>query len=359
MPWPPRCGNRGEVNEPSVQTIGGPVPASELGVTLTHEHLMVNLRCNWSPSDDPGLAFLPLAPERLGRIRANPFAARDNLLIDEPQVMAGELRRYREAGGRTIVDATPPGLGRDVRTLAWLQEQAGVNVIAGCGYYVQATHPPGMETRSVDEIAAEMIRDIREGMDGTDLRAGVIGEIGVTAFPMHPDERKVLEAAAVAQRETGCAIITHSAAGDDSPFEVLGVLAGAGADLTRVIQSHLDDRFRTELDSYRRVAEMGANLGLDTFGRHLYYRARQGWLASDDVRISAVVMLIEDGLVDHILPAQDICFKHELGAYGGHGYEHFMVNIVPRLIERGVTHEQIDRILRLNPARVLSRHSID
>ncbi len=344
--------------ESQVQTVTGQVAASELGNTLIHEHLMVNLRCYWSPSDDPEVAFLPLAPERLGRIKASPFGVRDNLLIDDPPVMAGELLRYREAGGAAIVDATPPGLGRDVRVLEWLAAQTGLNLIAGCGYYIKETHPPRTGARSVDDLAAEMINDITVGMDGTDLKAGVIGEIGMGTFPMDPVERKVLRAAAIAQQETGCAIIAHSAPGDESPFEVLGVLDEAGADLTRVVQSHLDDRFRTDVDKYRRVADMGANLGLDTFGRHLYYRGRRRQLPTDDVRVSAIVSLIEAGLVDHIFPAQDICFKHELGAYGGHGYDHFISRIIPRLRLSGVSHEEIDRMLRLNPARVLSGQAI-
>ena len=348
----------GNPAESHVQTIAGPVPAARLGATLIHEHLMVNLRCYWRPADDPEVAFLPVAIERLAAIRANPFGVRDNLLIDEPPVMASELRRYREAGGTTIVDATPAGLGRDVRTLEWLACQTGVNVIAGCGYYIKETHPAGMESRSVDDLATEMIRDITVGMDGTDLKAGVIGEIGVATCPMDPVERNVLRAAAIAQQETGCALIAHSAPGAESPFEVLGVLAEAGADLTRVVQSHLDDRFRTDVDKYRRVADMGANLGLDTFGRELYYRARRRQLPSDDLRVEAVVSLIEAGLLDHIFPAQDICFKHELGAHGGHGYDHFLRRIVPRLRRSGVSQEELDRMLRLNPARVLSGHPI-
>ena len=349
----------GTVTEPEVQTISGPVPATELGTTLIHEHLMVNLRCYWSPSDDPEVAFLPLAPERLGRIRANPFGVRDNLLIDEPQVMAGELARYREAGGATIVDVTPPGLGRDVRTLEWLAAETGVNVVAGCGYYIKETHPPGMESRSVDDLATEVIRDVTVGMDGTDLKAGLIGEIGVATCPMDLVERKVLEAAAIAQQETGCAIAAHSAPDDESPFEVLGVLAEAGADLTRVVQSHLDDRFRTDIGKYRRVAEMGANLGLDTFGRELYYRGRRRQLPPDEVRVAAIIGLLDAGLIDHVFPAQDICFKHELGTYGGHGYDHFIRQIVPRLRQGGVSADEIDRMLRLNPARVLSGHPIE
>lgn len=337
-----------------VQTVTGPVAAGDLGVTLSHEHLMVNLRCNWSPTDDPEIAFLPVAPERLGRIRANPFAARDNLLIDDPEVVADELRRYRRVGGATVVDATPSGIGRDIRILEWLASQTGLNLIAGCGYYVEATHPPGMKHRSVEALAAEMINDLTVGIDGTEIKAGVIGEIGVTRYPMEPDERKVLQAAAIAHQATGRAIIAHSASGDESPFEVLEVLSEAGADLTRVVQSHLDDRFRTDVDKFRRVAEMGANLGLDTFGRDVYYRSRGYQLPPDETRVNTVVALIEAGLTDHILPSQDICFKHEQGVNGGHGFDHFISRIVPRLMLAGVTDDEIDRMLRRNPARVLS-----
>ncbi len=341
-----------------VQTVAGPVPATDLGVTLSHEHLMVNLRCNWSPADDPEIAFLPVAPERLGRIRANPFAARDNLLIDDPMVVADDLDRYRRAGGVTVVDATPSGLGRDVRVLHWLASRTGLNVIAGCGYYVKATHPPGMGLRSVEDLASEMINDLTVGIDGTDIKAGVIGEIGVTNYPMEPDERKVLQAAAIAQQETGRAIIAHSASGAESPFEVLEALSNAGADLTRVVQSHLDDRFRTDVEKFRRVVEMGANLGLDTFGRDVYYRSRGYQLPPDETRIKTVVALIEAGLIEHILPSQDICFKHEQAVNGGHGFDHFISRIVPRLLLGGVSGDEIDRMLRVNPARVLSGQAV-
>ena len=340
-----------------VQTVLGEIPAAQLGTTLVHEHLLVDIRCNWRPDDDPAIAFRPVTPERLGRIRANPFACRDNLSVDEPHVLAEELRRYRDAGGDSIVDATPPGLGRDARVLEWLEAESGVNIVAGCGFYIEATHPDGLHRRPVEDIAGEMIRDLTEGMDGTDIKAGVIGELGVTGYPMEPAERKVLQAAALAQQEVGCAIIAHSAAGADSPLEVIEVLSDAGAEMSKVVQSHLDDRFRSDLDRYRRAVESGAGLGLDTFGRELYYAMRKTWLPSDEDRMDALVMLIESGMADSVFPGQDICFKHELSAYGGHGYDHFLRYIAPRLEARGVSAADLDTLLQKNPARLLSRPS--
>lgn len=340
-----------------VQTVLGEIPATELGTTLAHEHLLVDIRCNWRPDDDPAIAFLPVTTERVGRVRASPFACRDNLVVDEPHVLVGELRRYRDAGGDSIVDATPPGLGRDARVLEWLATESGVNIVAGCGFYVEATHPARLSQWSVEDIAAEMIRDLTEGMDGTDIKAGVIGELGVTGYPMRPAEHKVFRAAALAQREVGCAIIAHSGAGTDSPLEVLEALSDAGTDMSKVVQSHLDDRFRTDLDLYRRARELGAGFGLDTFGRELYYSMRESWLASDDERVDALIMLIEAGMTNHVFPAQDICFKHELAAYGGHGYDHFLRRIVPRLEARGVSDSDLDTLLRKNPARLMAEPS--
>ena len=229
-----------------------------------------------------------------------------------------------------------------------------MNIVAGCGFYVEATHPARLHRWSVEDIAGEMIRDLTEGMDGTGIKAGVIGELGVTRYPMGPAERKVFQAAALAQQEVGCAIIAHSAAGADSPLEVIDVLSDAGADMSKVVQSHLDDRFRSDLDRYRRALESGAGLGLDTFGRELYYAMRKTRLPSDEDRMDALFMLIESGMADRIFPAQDICFKHELATYGGHGYDHFLRYIVPRLEARGVSGADLDTLLRKNPSRLLA-----
>lgn len=346
-------------SSPVVQTVVGPKVASELGTTLVHEHLIVDLRCYWSPNDDPGAALLPVSGESAGRIRANPFASRDNLVIDEPRLVAEELCGFRNAGGSTVVDVTPEGIGRDPVKLAWLAEQAGVNIIAGCGYYIKESHPSGTASRSRDELAMEMVRDLTEGIQGTRIRAGVIGELGMATSPMDPMERKVLEAAALAQQESGCAIVAHSAPGAESPFEVVEVLEKTGVDMTRVVQSHLDERFRANFDKYRRIADTGANLGLDTFGRELYYRKRNRQHPTDEDRIDTVVALLEVGLIDHILLSQDICLKHELSSYGGHGYDHVLLRMLPRLKERGVSDSELDQILRINPARVLTGSAPD
>ena len=184
----------------SVITVQGPVGEGELGIVLAHEHLFMDLRNQFTPFQDAESARISRQKVRmanLGRLRRNPYAVRDNLVLDDPAVMAREARAFKELGGRTIVECTSIGIGRNARALKELADSTGLHVIAGCGYYTQDTHPPQMSGWSAEEVAAQMVRDLTEGMDGTDVRAGVIGEIG-TSDPIRPDEWKVLEAAALA-----------------------------------------------------------------------------------------------------------------------------------------------------------------
>lgn len=344
----------GPTGNAEVQTVLGSLAAGDIGVTLIHEHLMLNIRCYWTPGDDPEGAFLPVDMGIMGRVRRNPFAFRDNLILDDPGLAVDELTRFRRADGSTIVDLTPPGIGRDPRTLVWLAETTGLNIVAGCGYYIKETHPPGLDARSVDDIAEEMVSELTEGIGGTGVRAGVIGEIGPGTSPMDTTELRVAQAAALAQQEVKCAVVTHSAPGQDSPFEVAAALEKAGADMTRVVQSHLDERFRADIASFKSLAETGSNFGLDTFGRELYFEPRKKQHPTDETRVDTVCALLDAGLIDHLLLAHDICFKHELAAYGGHGYDHIQRGIVPRLKDRGVSSKELDTMLRVNPARVLT-----
>jgi len=337
-----------------VETVCGRLPASDLGVTMIHEHVLVDLTCYWRPEDDCTIANSPVTLLSLSAIRANAFASQDNLRLDDIGAATEELRHYGLAGGRTIVDVTPASIGRNVRGLQMIAQATGVNIIAGCGYYIEATHPPLLKSLSVNELVSEFVRDLTEGIQGTEIRAGIIGELGATSYPMPDSERRVLQAAAVAQRGTGVAILTHTAPGTDSAFEVIEILRGAGADTSRVVLSHLDERFRNDLQLFKRLAESGARFGFDTFGRELYYKARLRQHPTDDSRIDTMCLLLENDLRDHIFLSQDICLRHELSALGGPGYHHVVRNIVPRLAARGVTAADIDAILRDNPRRLLT-----
>lgn len=337
-----------------VRTVNGDIAPDDVGPTLLHEHVISSVLCYWEPEVAPEIAAVSVNLETLAQVRRHPFAVRSNLVLDDVERAADELRRFATAGGRTIVDATSHGLGRDVRALRLVAELAGVAVVAGCGYYLRASHPPGVGERTERSMADEMVREIESGIDGTAVRSGVIGEIGVGTYPMDGVERRVLRAAARAQLETGAGLIVHPAPGDRSAFEVARVLASAGARMDKVLMSHLDERFRSSLGLFRRLARYDCLLGLDTFGREMYWAGRKRQHPSDSDRIRTVVGLLEMGLGDRIVLAQDICLRHELASLGGHGYGHVLANIVPRLRDAGVLEASIDRMLVTTPTAFLT-----
>ena len=337
-----------------VRTTAGDIPAANLGRTLIHEHLMSDLTTYWVPDLAPDVATVNLTLATLAETRAHAFSVRHNLILDDMEGAIRELGEFRDAGGTTVVDVTSHGIGRDIRAIALVAKGASVNVIAGCGYYIGISHPVGLGQRSEADIAEEMTREILDGVGSTGIRAGVIGEIGVGSFPMIPAERRVLRAAARAQRATGAAIVLHSAPGIESVFEIIRVLEGANARLDKVVVSHLDERFRDDLRAFKRAGRAGVRFGFDTFGREIYYDGRKKQHPSDTQRIEMVCRLLDAGLGDRIALAQDVCLKHELSSFGGQGYAHVLKRIVPRMLLAGIPQATIDEMLVETPARILA-----
>lgn len=338
-----------------IRTVTGDIPPAQLGWTLIHEHLVCSLAKYWIPQTAPDIATVKVSLGTLNKVKRHAFAVRDNLIVDDVENAIRESGEFLAAGGRTIVEVTSHGIDRDVQALEIIARRAGVQVIAGCGYYIQLTHPRGIEDRSEQSLADEMIEEITGGIEGTGVKAGVLGEIGVGTYPMHRSERKVIRAAARAQIATGAGMVLHSAPGSkESVFEIVGVLERAGARMDKCVISHLEERFRDDLRSFRRIAATGAIFGFDTFGREIYYEGRRKQHPSDTQRIEMVSRLLDAGLGGHITLAQDICLKHELSAYGGQGYAHVPGNIVPRMLHSGIPEAAIEQMLVGTPARVLT-----
>lgn len=338
-----------------VRTVLGDVPASSIGRTLIHEHLVASLAAYWVPDFVPDLAMRRVSLETLHGVRAHAFSVRDNLVLDDLDNAVREMDALRLAGGSTVVEVTSLGIGRDVRALAAISRRSGINVVAGCGYYIGLTHPVGLADRTEGSLAAEMRAEIVDGIGGTGIRAGVLGELGVGSYPMIPAERKVLRAAVRVQRETGAGMIVHPAPGaPESVFEIIGVLSRAGARMDKVVISHLEERFRDDWRTYRRAASAGVRFGFDTFGREIYYDGRRKQHPSDTQRIDIVRHLLDMGLGDRIALAQDVCLKHELAAFGGQGYAHVLTNIAPRMRDAGIPEEAIERMFVATPAAILA-----
>ena len=346
----------GSENRGLVQTVLGPVAPSELGPTTAHEHLHVDISflfrpARYSPSRE--LEDAPIELKNLGWIRRNYYSNRPNLQLMDVNTAIEEVRMYGAAGGGAIVDATTTGIGRDPSVLARISRESGVHVVMGAGFYVDAAHPEGMSERSVEDLALEIAGDLTEGVDGTGIKAGIIGEVGCS-WPLTPNERKSLAGAALAQRETGAAILIHPGRNPGAPAEILEVLARGGADLSRVIMGHLD-RTVFDFDTLRRIAESGCYLEWDLFGNEgSYYPQADIDMPSDAQRLDFIRRIADAGYCHRVVLGQDIFTRHRLVRYGGHGYGHILQNIVPTMRRKGFSEAEIRAITVDNPAGILT-----
>ncbi len=343
-------------NRGLVQTVLGPVQPSKLGPTTTHEHLYIDFSFMYRPAQDsprPELEDAPITLENLGWIRRNYYSNRINLQLMDVDTTISEVRKYGEAGGGAIVDATNVGIGRNPDALARISIESGVHVIMGAGFYVEAVHSDDMDERSVDDLAREIIGDIVDGVEGGGVQAGIIGEIGCT-WPLAPTERKSLSAAAIAQRETGAAILVHPGRNPAAPLEILELLEIGGADVSRVIMGHLD-RTVFDFDALQRIAASGCYLEWDLFGNEgSNYPLAEIDMPSDAQRLDFIMRAAAAGQSDRIVIGQDIATKHRLVRYGGHGYGHILENIVPKMRRKGFSENLIRAITVDNPARILT-----
>ena len=339
-----------------IQTVLGPVAPAELGPTMTHEHLLIDFRCMFNPPTEATelrRAYAPVTMDLLGWIGRNWFDNLDNLMLDDEEATIAEAGLYKRAGGGTIVDATTFGIGRDPTALARIARATGLNVVMGAGYYVDIVHPPELDEMTEADVARRIVEEIQIGVGGTGVRAGIIGEIGCS-WPLTPNERKVLQGAAVAQQETGASILIHPGRDDAAPREALDVLAESGADLGRVIMGHLD-RTTTDYDVLTEIAQSGCYLEYDLFGLESSHYPLSGIdMPSDAQRMDFIARLVNDGFGDRVVVAHDVCTKHRLVRYGGHGWAHILEHIAPGLVKKGLSEEQVDAILVDNPARILT-----
>ncbi len=350
-----------------LMTVLGPIPAEQAGVILPHEHLFIDMSIYWQkPAEMTMRAFAeePVSIDNLGAIRRNPLMNLDNCRLDDLGLAAQEVALFRQLGGGTIVEVTPPDVGRDLSALRMASRITGVNIVAGCGHYVHLAHPASLADERVESVADRFVTELREGVGRDRIRPGVIGELG-TSDPIRPNEEKVLRAAAMAQRETGVAISIHLHPGSRSGQEVFRILEKAGADPARVVLGHVDialghlDMTVEEAVKYHSgLADLGCFIQYDTIGNDAYFEgAGYGdsfWCPSDRVRAEAVARLIDRGYADKILLSQDVCHKYHLVRYGGFGYGHILRTFMQNLRDYGVTDALIEQMTVANPTRLLS-----
>ncbi|MGH8867798.1 MAG: phosphotriesterase family protein [Actinomycetes bacterium] len=318
-----------------VETVRGPVAGRELGRVLMHEHVFV-----LSPE------FVENYPEHEG--------FREEVHV--PEAVA-RLNALAEAGIDTIVDPTVIGLGRDIPRVQKIAAQVDLDIVVATGLYTYEAVPlylrfrgPGTLLGGEDPLVEMFVRDIRDGIAGTGVKAGVL-KCATDEPGMSADVERVVRAVAVAHRETSVPIMTHTHAPSRRGLEQQDVLEAEGVDLSRVLIGHCGDT--TDLDYLAELLARGSYLGMDRFGLDLVLPFEE--------RVATVAALCERGHADRLVLSHDAsCYIDWLPMeqlpqmLPNWHYLHLTQDVLPALRARGVTEGQIRTMLIDNPRRILT-----
>lgn len=342
---------------PTVRTVLGPVPPAELGRTSIHEHLLTILdHTAFTPVDTEEGRYMAEQPVSLATrwyVRQQWVGVRDNLRLDSEATAIAEVARFKGAGGGAIADPTTDGIARDPAALGRISRATGVHVVMGAGYYVHRSHPDWLEAATETQIADRIVDDLIDGVGPEEVKAGFIGEVGCS-WPMTARERRSLRGAAMAQRVTGAPLMVHPGRHPDAPAEIVAELESVGADLHRTTIAHIERTLLRPEDAVA-LARTGVRPSIDCFGLETAYYplAPVVRMPNDGGRLAFVEAMLDAGMGDRVLIAQDICQKHRLTAYGGHGYDHLLRDI-PVMLAAAGRPDVADQLLIANPATWLA-----
>lgn len=260
--------------------------------------------------------------------------------LDQYDLICQEMKDLRVLGVSNIIEMTNRYMGRNPQFMLDLMRDTGINVVACTGYYQDAFFPEHVATQSVEQLAQEMVDEILIGIDGTELKAGIIAEIGSSEGVITSLEEKVFIAAARAHNETGRPISTHTSF-STMGLEQLALLKTQGVSLARVVVGHCD--LKDNLDNILRMIDLGAYVQFDTIGKNSYY--------PDEKRIGMLHALRDRGLLNRVMLSMDITRRSHLKGNGGNGYDYLLTTFIPQLRQSGFDQADVDTMLRDNPSQ--------
>jgi phosphotriesterase-related protein len=324
---------------PSVETVRGPVAVEDLGNTLMHEHVFV------------------LSTEHVQNYGEGAWWDEEERVADA----VARLNALAAKGIRTIVDPTVWGLGRYIPRIQRIAEQVqGLNIVVATGLYSYNDIPhqyeyrgPGLLMDGPEPMVADFTRDIVEGIAGTGVKAAFL-KCAIEAAGLTPGVERIARAVAHTHRETGVPITLHTSSPAEAGRFAVDLFTKEGVDLTKVVIGHAGDS--NDLGYLMELADTGAILGMDRFGIDVYNSTAD--------RVATIAALCERGYADRMVLSHDAsCFIDWFGpdpvALQGlltpnWHYEHISDDVLPALLELGVTQAQLDQMLVENPRRYFS-----
>lgn len=297
-----------------INTVLGTIDKEELGKTLCHEHIIINLSGVRKDSDS---------------------------ILSDVGEMSKEVILAKEVGISSMIEVTNIGMGRDVKKLKEISQNSKVNIIASTGFYTTNFYPDYIYTKDCEELAKIMIEEIEVGIENTNIRAGVIGEIGTTDTFTN-EALKVFDAACIAHEKTNVAIFTHCQRGTLAKEQVEYFIK-KNINLDKIVIGHMD--LNTDIEIIIDILKSGVNIAFDTIGKENYIPNKN--------KAEFIAELVTLGYEDKILLSQDITRLSYLKKAGSIGYVEVAENFVPMLLKEGISTAVIDKMLIHNPARIL------
>jgi predicted metal-dependent phosphotriesterase family hydrolase len=304
----------------TVHTVRGPIDAARMGVTLVHEHVLVDFA----------------GAEKASRSR---YDAEEAFRVILPR-----LQELRQRGVETLLECTPAYLGRDPLLLRRLSEASGLNIVTNTGYYGAARDiavPKHAYTETARQLAARWTGELRNGIEGTGIRPGFV-KIGVDAGPLSEIDRKLVEAGALCHLDTGLTLAVHTGDGT-AALEIVAVLKRNGVSPEAYAWVHAQNE--TDRATLAWAAQQGAWVELDGVGPK-----------SLEAHADAVADLFRRDRIDRVLVSQDAGWYHVGEAGGGTYRPHTLLldEFVPALRARGLGDAEIRSLLVTNPARAFA-----
>lgn len=297
-----------------MNTVRGNIDINELKRVYIHEHLKIDLSAQKKDEDAK---------------------------FDQVDLVIDEMKQLKDKGIDTIVEVTNRGMGRDIHAIKHICDESGMNAIVSTGFYKEPFLPKYVYDMEEKEISKLLIDDILKGIDGTDIKAAMIGEVGTGKGQMSPMEEKIMKCCAYAHFETGKPMYTHTTLGTLA-LDQLKLFKSCSVDLEKVVIGHLD--LNSDMEYHLRVADTGCFLGFDTVGKVKYQ--------PEEFRIKAIKSLINRGHLSQIVLSQDLTRRSHLKENGGIGYSYLMDVFVPMMLSEGISQSEIDKMLIVNPMRL-------